>query len=375
MADSDAGEREEQATPKRLQEARDKGQVARSKELTTALLLMAAATALYSFSNSIASDIGMIARKAFTPDRRYIFNPKQMLSALYELMSEAAVSVAPFFIVLFIIGLFSSAALGGFSFSTKALAPKANRMSIGKGLKRMFGMHALVELIKALAKISVVFLVGYLVMLNTFPTLTELGQGSIESGIAEAMDIVAQSFFLLSLSLIVIAFIDVPYQIWNHAKQLKMSKQEIKDEYKETEGRPEVKGKLRQKQRELSQQRMMDAVPEADVVVTNPEHFSVALKYDLMKSGAPIVVAKGADLIALQIRKVAAANDVHILPMPALARALFYTTEIDEEVPQGLYMSVAQILAFVFQLKSFNDGKGPRPDEPKKIDIPPEYRF
>ena len=375
MAGKDAGEREEDATPKRLKEAREKGQIARSKELTTALLLMASATALYSFSSAVGSDIGNIAKKAFTPDRRFMFNPKQMLSALSELVGEAAVAVAPFFIVLFVIGLISPMALGGLSFSTKALAPKANRMSIGKGLKRMFGMHALVELIKALAKISVVFLVGYLVMSFAFPSLTELGQGNVESSIMRAMEIVTRSFFLISLSLILIALIDVPYQIWNHAKELKMSKQEVKDEFKETEGRPEVKGKIRQKQREMSQQRMMEAVPEADVVVTNPEHFSVALKYDVMASGAPIVVAKGADLIALQIRKVAAANDVHIMPIPPLARALFYTTEIDEEVPQGLYMSVAQVLAFVFQLKSFQEGSGPRPDKPKDLDIPDEFRF
>jgi flagellar biosynthesis protein FlhB len=375
MAENDAGEREEAATPKRLQEARDKGQIARSKELTTALLLIAAATAIYSFSSSAGSDIANIARKAFTPDRRFIFNPKQMLVSLQELIGEAALAVMPFFLVLFFIGLVSPMALGGLSFSTKALAPKANRMSIGKGLKRMFGLHALIELLKALAKISVVFLVGYLVMTFAFPSLTELGRGNVEAGIASAMDIVAGSFFFLSLSLILIALIDVPYQIWNHAKELKMSKQEVKDEYKETEGRPEVKGKIRQKQREISQQRMMDAVPEADVVVTNPEHFSVALKYDVMKSGAPIVVAKGADLIAFQIRKVASANDVQIIPIPALARALFYTTEIDEEVPQGLYLSVAQVLAFVFQLKSFKDGKGPRPEKLQEVDIPKEFRF
>jgi len=375
MADKSAGEREEAATPKRLKEAREKGQLARSKELTTALLLMVAATALYSFSSSVGSKIALLAQKAFTPDRRYIFNPKQMSSALAELFGEAVFAVAPFFIVLFVIGLFSPMVLGGMSFSTKTLAPKANRMSVGKGLKRMFGTHALIELIKALAKISVVFIVGYFVMRSAFPTLIELGNGNVESGIARAMDIVSRSFFLLSFSLLIIALIDVPYQIWNHAKELKMSKQEVKDEYKETEGRPEVKGKIRQKQREISQQRMMEAVPEADVVVTNPEHYSVALKYDVMKSSAPIVVAKGVDLMAMQIRKVALANDVHILPMPALARALYHTTEIDQEIPQGLYMSVAQILAFVFQLKTYNEGKGPRPDELSEIEIPDGFNY
>jgi len=375
MAEKSAGEREEAATPKRLKEAREKGQVARSKELTTAMLLMAAAAALYSFSSDFGRDLGAIAQKAFSPDRKNIFSDKQMLSALGELFSDAGIAFLPFFLVLFVIGLFSPMLLGGLTFSTKALAPKANRMSVGKGFKRMFGLHALIELIKALAKISVVFVVGYFVMKDTFPILAELGQGDVRTGILDAMQIVASSFFLLSLSLLLIAIIDVPYQIWNHAKELKMSKQEVKDEFKDTEGRPEIKGKIRQKQREISQQRMMEAIPEADVVVTNPEHYSVALKYDVMKSGAPIVVAKGADIIALQIKRVALANDVHIMQLPPLARALYHTTEIGGEVPQGLYLSVAQILAFVFQLKSFQDGKGIRPDKLGKIEIPEEFKY
>jgi len=375
MADKDAGEREEAATPKRLKEAREKGQIARSKELTTALLLMAAATALYSFSNSVGSDIGLIAKQAFSPDRKNIFNPTQTINALGELVGDAIVALAPFFIVLFVIGLLSPMLLGGISFSSKAMAPKFNRMSFSKGLKRMFGLHALIELIKALAKISVVFVVGYFVMQNVFPTLTELQSGNVEAGIIHAMDIVARSFFLISFSLILIAMIDVPYQIWNHAKELKMSKQEVKDEFKETEGKPEVKSKVRQKQREISQQRMMEAIPEADVVVTNPEHYSVALKYDVMKSGAPVVVAKGVDLVALQIRKVANANDVQILAMPPLARALYHTTDINHEVPQGLYKSVAQVLAFVFQLRNFNQGKGPRPNKLSDVEIPSEFNY
>jgi len=375
MAEKSAAEREEAATPKRLKEAREKGQVARSKELTTAFLLMAAAAALYSFSAGFGQDIGSIARKAFSPTRKNIFNDGQMLAALGELVASAGKAFFPFFIVLFVIGFFSPMLLGGLTFSTKALAPKANRMSLGKGFKRMFGLHALIELVKALAKISVVFVVGYFVMKDAFPKLTALGQGDVQASILAAMQIVAKSFFLLSLSLLLIAFIDVPYQIWNHAKELKMSKQEVKDEFKETEGKPEVKGRIRQKQREISQQRMMQAVPDADVVVTNPEHYAVALKYEVMKSGAPTVVAKGADIIALQIKKVALANDVHIMQSAPLARALYHTTEIGHEVPQGLYLSVAQILAFVFQLRSFRDGKGARPDKLGKIEIPEEFKY
>lgn len=375
MADSDAGEKEEDATPKRQEEARKKGQIARSKELTTALLLMTAAAGIYNFSSSSASGIAQVAKRAFSPDRRNIFSSNQMLSALSELIGDAAIAVAPMFIVMFLIALLAPMVLGGMTFSIDTIAPKANRMSVAKGLKRMFGTHALIELIKALAKIAVVFVVAYFVLTSAFPSLTELGNGNVEQAVAAAMKIVTRSFFLISFSLLVIALIDVPYQIWNHAKELKMSKQEIKDEYKQTEGQPEVKGKIKQKQRELSQQRMMEAIPDADVIVTNPEHYSVALKYDVMKSGAPLVVAKGVDLVAFQIRKVAIANDVHILPMPPLARALYHTTDIGKEVPQGLYLSVAQVLAFVFQLRTFNQGNGPRPDKLKDIDIPTEFDY
>jgi flagellar biosynthetic protein FlhB len=370
-----AGERSEDATPKRLKEARDKGQVARSKELTTALLLMTASISLYSFSGNFATGFANMAKRAWSPDLKNIFNVKQMLAAFGELFSTVMVAAAPFFILLFCLALFSPLLTGGLSFSSKAFAPQANRMSPAKGFKRMFGMHALVELVKALAKVGVVFFVGYLVVSKSFPDLLALGLGEMATSVGRAMDLVTRSFFLISLSLLIIAMIDVPYQIWNHAKQLKMTKQEVKDEYKEMEGKPEVKSKIRQKQRELSEQRMMEAIPDADVVVTNPEHYSVAIKYDLMGGGAPIVVAKGVDIIAMQIRKVAIANDVPLLAAPPLARAIYHTTEIDDEVPQGLYLAVAQVLAYIFQLKSFQEGKGRRPPKIKALEIPDELKF
>lgn len=374
MAESEAGERSEQATPKRLKDARDKGQVARSKELTTALLLMVASISLYAFSNSIGAGIANAAKQAFSPDRKVIFSPNSMLSSLAGLLGEVMLAVAPLFLLMFFVALLSSVLTGGLSISTKAMAPQANRMSPLKGFKRMFGTHALMELIKALAKVSVVFIVGYFVISQAFPNLIELGSGTAEAGIGKAMDLVSRSFFLISLSLILIALIDVPYQIWNHAKQLKMTKQEVKDEYKETEGKPEVKSKVRQMQREMAQRRMMDAIPEADVVVTNPEHYSVALKYDALRSGAPIVVAKGVDVIAMQIRKVAIANDIPILEAPPLARAIYHSTEIDQEVPQGLYLAVAQILAYVFQVKSYQQGKGTRPAKLGDLPIPDDLK-
>ncbi len=370
MAESDSGERSEQATPKRQKEAREKGQVARSKELTTALLLITASVSLYSFSGTMGTGFANMAKKAFSPDQKSIFTDKMMVASLGELMGEVIWAVAPFFFVLFVLALCSPLLTGGLSFSAKAFKPQANRMSPAKGFKRMFGTHALVELLKALAKVSVVFVVGYFVMTMVFPDLVTLGTGSANAGIGQAMNLVTRSFFLISLSLLIIALIDVPYQIWSHAKQLKMTKQEIKDEYKEMEGKPEVKGKIRQLQREMAQARMMDAIPDADVVVTNPEHYSIALKYDPIRSSAPIVVAKGVDIIAMQIRKVAIANDVAIIEAPPLARAIYHTTEIDSEVPDGLYLAVAQVLAYIFQLKSFNQGKGARPKPIKDLPIP-----
>lgn len=375
MAENDAGERSEQATPKRLKEAREKGQVARSRELTTALLLITASVSLYSFSSPMGLGFAEAAKKAFIPDRKHLFNSQTMLQALGELIGDVVIAVAPFFLLLFALAVLSPLLTGGLSFSFKSASPQANRMSLGKGFKRMFGLHALVELLKALAKVSVVFIVGYLVINQVFPELVALGSSTATSGIERAMDLVARSFFLISLSLLVIALIDVPYQLWNHAKQLKMTKQEVKDEYKDTEGKPEVKSKVRQVQRELAQRRMMEAVPDADVVVTNPEHYSVAIKYDAMRSSAPIVVAKGVDEIAMQIRKVAIANDVPLLASPPLARAVYHTTEIDQEVPQGLYLAVAQVLAYIFQLQNFRQGKGAKPKPLKEVPVPDDYQY
>ncbi len=374
MAETDAGERSEQATPKRQQEARDKGQVARSKELTTALLLITASIGLYSFSGNIGNQFAIMARKAWQLDRKQFFNRTQMLDAISQLSYEVFLALSPLFILLFALGLFSPLLTGGFSFSSKALAPKLSKMSIPKGLKRMFGLHALMELLKALAKVLVISLVAYLVIVQVFPDLLNLGSWDVNLGIARAMDLVSLSFFLISLSLLLIALIDVPYQIWNHNKQLKMTKQEIKDEFKEMEGKPEVKSRIRQVQREISQRRMMEAIPDADVVVTNPEHYSVAIKYDALRSSAPIVVAKGVDIVAMQIRKVAIANNIEILPAPALARALYYSTKLDREIPQGLYLSVAQVLAYIFQLKKFRQGKADRPSSLKDLNIPDELK-
>lgn len=374
MADEDFAERSEQATPKRKQEARNKGQVARSKELTTALLLIFSAIGLYSFSGSVGEAFARAAVRAWSLSRKDLFSVQQMISGLGHVFNEVLIAVLPFFILLFLIAIFSPLLTGGLSFSFKAAAPKFSRLSPAKGLKRMFGVHALMELIKALAKVLLVSLAAYWVISSIMQELFALGLNEASAGIAGSIELITRSFLLIALSLLVVAFIDVPYQLWNHNKQLKMTKREVKDEYKETEGKPEVKSKVRQLQREMSQRRMMDAVPDADVVVTNPEHYAVAIKYDAMKNSAPIVVAKGADLLAMQIRKVALANDVSILSAPPLTRAIYYSTEIDQEIPHGLYLSVAQVLAYILQLKNYQKGKGIKPKLPEELPIPDELK-
>jgi len=199
-----------------------------------------------------------------------------------------------------------------------------------------------------------------------------LGRESVEAGLAHTGSILSKSFIVLSASLLLIAAIDVPYQLWDHAKNMKMTRQEVRDENKNTEGKPEVKSRIRQMQRDIAQRRMMEAIPKADVVITNPTHYAVALSYNAGKMSAPIVVAKGVELVASQIRTVAVANKVPLYEAPPLARALYYSTEINHEVPAGLYLAVAQILAYVFQLKASAHG-GPVPNRPGPVDVSDEF--
>ena len=235
----------------------------------------------------------------------------------------------------------------------------------------MFGMQAVVELLKSIGKFAVIATLAWTLLTFYFPRILALSQTSFPLNVIEALDILLWIFILLCCSLLLIAAVDAPYQIFKHNKELKMTLQEVKDEHKNIEGKPEVKGRQRQLQREVSQRRMMQDVPEADVIVTNPTHFSVALKYDVNGSSAPTVVAKGGDHMAFRIREVARENEVSIVSSPALARAIYHTTEISEPIPDGLFAAVAQVLAYVYQLEQFKKRKGRRPTKlPKEFDIP-----
>ncbi len=375
MAEQDSGERSEKASPRKLDQAKKKGQVPRSRELTTALILVSAPLAMLMASPDIASSFIKMGDLTFSVNRAQIFNDLYLLDALGISIFFVFKSLLLVFLVVFVMGIAGSILLGGATLSAESLSIKGNRLSPMAGFKRMFGTNAAMELLKAIGKFSLVAFVAWLVISVHFEDYMLLGKSTPQREVVEAISMLLSGLLMISASLIIIAFIDVPFQIWNHAKQLKMTKQELKDEYKETEGKPEVKSKIRQTQRELAHRRMMEAIPEADVVVTNPEHYAVALKYDQSGDSAPIVVARGVDQIAFNIRKVAKAHEVTILEAPPLARALYHTTKLDREIPQELYLAVAQVLAYVFQLQAYRKGKARRPKPIRNYPIPDSMKY
>ena len=370
MAQDDGQERTEEPTAKKLQDARDKGQIPRSRELNTLIVLMAGVTGIFTLGSAALHDIVALFIDSFEIARAEIFDEMSMLIMLKHLLIEAVVLLIPFFVLLMVAAIGSSILLGGWTFSAKSIAFKASKMNPLKGLGRMFGVKGLIELIKALAKFFLIATVAGLLLWSQLEEFIMLGQQSVEVGMAHFMDIILWVLLILVCSLIAIAIIDVPFQIWDNKRQLKMSMQEIKDEYKQSEGSPEVKGRIRQLQMEAAQRRMMQDVPTADVVITNPEHYAIALKYDQENSGAPKVVASGLDLMALQIRAIAKEHEVVIVQAPPLARAIYYSTEIGDEIPTGLYLAVAKILAYVYQVDLHQKRRGAAPKPLNESDLP-----
>jgi|SRR5680860_556083 flagellar biosynthetic protein FlhB len=366
-------EKTEEATPKRLEKAREDGQTARSKELATMAVLIAGAGGLLIFGTQLGAAMEAIMRDAFTLERSAIFDTRHMSVQLMASAKEAAWALAPIFLLLLIAAIAGSIGIGGLLFSGKAIAPKLNRMDPMKGLGRMFSARSLIELVKAIAKVGLVMALAILILNVRTEDLLAIADEPALPAMEHVLWTLGWSFFLLACATIIIAMIDVPFQIFDHHKKLRMTKQEVKDEYKDSEGKPEVKGKIRQLQREMSQRRMMQDVPTADVVITNPTHYAVALKYNPDSMGAPMVVAKGADEIAFKIMEIAREHKVELLRTPPLTRAVYHNSDIGDEIPDGLYMAIAQVLAYVFQLRQFRKGRGPKPGMPD-LPIPSDLR-
>ena len=364
MADEQQQDRTEQATPKRREEARKKGDVPRSRELTMTGVMLSGGSALLLLAQPIGQKLTDAFRGGFSIERELIFDEKYPPTALAEIGSLAFTSLIPLAVVLIGAVFLSAVAIGGWSFSLQAIGFKAERLSPVKGMKRVFSANGLNELVKALAKFALVALVAVAWLWWSVEDLISLGRQPVESAIQNALHICAKSLIVVSSGLILIAAIDVPFQLWQYQKKLRMTKQQVKDEFKETEGRPEVKSRIRVLQQQIATRRMMEELPGADVVITNPTHYAVALKYEESLMGAPRVIAKGKNLIAKRIREVAEEHDVPLFSAPPLARVLYRTTEIGEEIPAKLYTAVAQILAYIYQLNEALKPGQRRPQPP-----------
>jgi flagellar biosynthetic protein FlhB len=375
MAESESGaDKSEEPTEKRLRESREKGQIARSRELNTLAIMLAGAGGLLAFGGSLGSALLSIMSGNFSLAREVIMDERSMAIWLLASGKVAVDALAPLFLALLIASIVGPIALGGWLFSAKAMAPKMSRMNPAAGLKRMFSAKALVELLKALAKFTLVLTVALAVLAANVDDLLAIAHEPLQSAILHAAQVVGWSALWMACGLVLIAAVDVPFQLWDNKQKLMMTKQEVRDEYKDSEGKPEVKQRIRQLQREMAERRMMQAVPQADVVITNPTHFAVALKYDPSKGNAPVLLAKGGDFTALKIREIAQEHKVMLLESPALARAVFYSTELDQEIPAGLYLAVAQVLAYVYQIRQYQAGKGKRPAPLPDLPIPPDLR-
>jgi len=375
MAENEDGqEKSEQPTPKKREDSRKKGQTARSRELNTMSVMLIGGVALVGMSRPMGEGLMRIMADGFTISRAEIFDPNALVNRLVTAIGKALMMLAPFFAVMVAVAVISSVLLGGLAFSTQAMAPKLSKLNPIKGLGRIFSLKGLLELFKAMAKFLLVggatglmlwFSIGDFIMLSSM----ELGPA-----VAELGNLVGWSFVMISSTLIIIAMIDVPFQLWDNTRQLKMTKQEVREEMKNTEGRPEVKGRIRNLQREMAQRRMMEEVPKADVIVTNPTHYAVALRYDQQTMPAPKLVAKGAGLVAANIRQVASEHGVPIVQSPMLARAIHTHAELGDVIPAGLYMSVAKLLAYVYQLHSYQRDGRPKPRIPDELPVPEELQ-
>ncbi|MBB5185995.1 MULTISPECIES: flagellar biosynthesis protein FlhB [Zhongshania] len=367
MAENEDGqERTEDASEKKLADSRKKGQVPRSKELTTMMVTLSGAAILLFTGGQLAVALQDLLSSSLSPSF-LIADERELASRLYETLVRGLLTIWPLMLIAIIAVVFSSTILGGWTFN---LSVKPSRMDPIKGVAKLFSLRSLGELAKALMKMVFIGAAAIFLLSGLAGDILGLGLQEPKEAIKNSASLLVWFFFIVSLPLLAIAAIDVPWQLWNYHKELRMTRQEVRDEHKESDGRPEVKAKLREMQQAAANNRMMEKVPTADVIITNPTHFAVALKYDEARMAAPTLLAKGADNIAAKIRELAMEHDVPIVESPRLARAVFASTDLDAEIPGGLYLAVAQILTYVYQLRSWETlgGEYPEPPEPEVDD-------
>lgn len=357
-------EKTEQPTPKKIKDAKQKGQVPRSKELNSMTIMVLGAGGLLMMGGFMIDHLSIVMSNGFKLTRAEVFNVESLMVKFDQALSEALSGIAPFLLLMTITALLTPLMIGGWAFSVEAIAFKGDRINPISGLKRIFSSKGLMELVKAMAKFLLVASITVTYLWSNSDEFLGLGFQPLPAALSRGAWLIGQGFLTVSAGLIIIAAIDVPFQLWDHSQKLKMTLQEVRDEMKDTEGKPEIKSKVRQLQQEMAQRRMMDAVPEADVIITNPTHYAIALKYQHENMSVPVVVALGKGLIALRIIEIAQQNEVEIFEAPPLARALHAQCNLNQEIPTQLYFAVAQILAFVFQLRTAHNQGLETPDRP-----------
>jgi len=373
MAETENEDRTERASEKRLQEAREKGDIPRSRDLSGAMVVLAGASILLSYSSSMYMRMRHIYGLGLNYSRDALFSDALMSRAMHAALGDMLGLLLPIFAATLIAAVGSSVLIGGLSFSSQALVPNFQRLDPISGLGRLFALNGLIELAKSLLKVAFIGVALVVLLRHDESAVMATGRESIGAGVGHALSLVAHAALLFAVLLGVIGGLDALWQRFDYDRKHRMSKQELKDEHKESEGDPHIKGRIRQMQQQVARRRMIQDVPKADVIVVNPTHFAVALRYDDARMRAPRVVAKGLDVLAMQIRLVADAHRIPLVEAPPLARALYATTEIGREIPSALYVAVAQILAYVYQLKQATERGGPIPDVPRP-DIDPELQ-
>lgn len=370
MAEDSDLEKTESATPRRLQKAREEGQIVRSRELSTFALLAAGFFGVWGMSGSIGEHLQGMLRASFNFDHATVFETRRMLIGAGAAGREGLYALLPVLAFTGAAALLAPMALGGWQLSSKGLEPKFNRLNPIEGLGKIFSINGPVQLGLSLAKTLVVGGIGGSAIWNRREEILALATQPLHLALANTVHLIAVCCGMTVAGMFVVAALDVPYQLWQFHKKLRMTKEEVKREHRESEGDPHVKGRIRQQQRAIARRRMMTQVPKADVVVTNPTHFAVALQYTDGEMRAPKVVAKGVNLVAARIREIAAENNVPLLEAPPLARALYHNVELNREIPGPLYGAVAEVLAWVYQLRRFNTEGGVAPVAPTEFDVP-----
>ena len=371
MAEDQDAERTFAPTPKRLEQAREKGQIPRSRELSTAAIALAGAIALGWAGPELFRRSLVVFRSGLTLRHDDVLAPDRMLTVFATLSGDMLIAIAPILGMVLVATLGAPLLLSGWIWSNEALAPDFSRLNPVRGLGNMISTQSLIELVKAIAKCVLLGGIGYWALSSSWDEIQQLTARDTGSAIERVGSLVGSGFFALVGGLVIIALIDVPWQLWHYHDKLKMSRQEVVEEQREMEGDPQLKARIRSQQREIARRRMMSAVPKADVVVTNPTHYAVALEYRDGSMRAPKVVAKGMNLIAQRIREIGAENDVPVIEAPPLARALYRHADIGSEIPPALYAVVAQVLAYVYQVQRSRTEGGMAPRLPTDLPVPP----